>query len=82
MSWTIIDSLFSHNRAIGNGANPAQAGTPGGGSGGAIYNDGNTMTLALCGDISQNVGGSWYPVYPQSSHHADTPVLVTSSTIE
>jgi hypothetical protein len=49
VSWTIINSLFSHNRAIGNGANPAQPGTPGGGSGGAIYNDGNEMTLSLCG---------------------------------
>jgi hypothetical protein len=49
VSWTIINSLFSYNRAIGNGGNPAKAGTPGGGSGGAIYNDGNTMTLSLCG---------------------------------
>ena len=49
VSWTIINSLFSHNRAVGNGGNPAQPGTPGGGSGGAIYNDGNTMTLSLCG---------------------------------
>ncbi len=49
VSWTIINSLFSHNRALGNGANPARPGTPGGGSGGAIYNDGNTMTLSLCG---------------------------------
>lgn len=49
VSWTVINSLFSHNRAIGNGANPAKPGTPGGGSGGAIYNDGNTMTLSLCG---------------------------------
>jgi hypothetical protein len=49
VSWTIINSLFSHNNAIGNGGNPAQNGTPGGGSGGAIYNDGNTMTLSLCG---------------------------------
>ncbi len=49
VSWTIINSLFSHNSAIGNGGNPAQNGTPGGGSGGAIYNDGNTMTLSLCG---------------------------------
>ncbi len=49
VSWNIINSLFSHNRAIGNGGNPAQDGTPGGGSGGAIYNDGNTMTLDLCG---------------------------------
>jgi hypothetical protein len=49
VSWTLINSLFSHNHAIGNGGNPAQPGTPGGGSGGAIYNDGNTMTLELCG---------------------------------
>lgn len=49
VSWTILNSLFSYNQAIGNGGNPAQSGTPGGGSGGAIYNDGNTMTLSLCG---------------------------------
>jgi hypothetical protein len=49
VSWTLINCLFSYNRAIGNGGNPAQPGTPGGGSGGAIYNDGNTMTLALYG---------------------------------
>ncbi len=49
VSWSIYNSLFSHNHAIGNGGNPAQSGTPGGGSGGAIYNDGNTMTLSLCG---------------------------------
>jgi hypothetical protein len=49
VSWTILNSLFSYNRAIGNGGNPATSGTPGGGSGGAIYNDGNTMTLSLCG---------------------------------
>ncbi len=50
VSWTVLNSVFSHNRAIGRGANPAKAGTPGGGSGGAIYNDGNTFTLTLCGD--------------------------------
>ncbi|MBN1185075.1 MAG: hypothetical protein JXB49_22505 [Bacteroidales bacterium] len=55
VSWTIINCLFSYNRAIGNGANPAQSGTPGGGSGGAIYNDGNTMTLSVFGTlIEQN----------------------------
>jgi hypothetical protein len=113
VSWTIVNSLFAHNRAIGNGGNPAQAGTPGGGSGGAIYNDGNTMTLSLCGTriehnevvqhgsaiffvsnnhkgdiridrsvIRNNVGGSWYPTYPQISNHDDTPITVTNSTIE
>jgi len=49
VSWTIINTVFSYNRAIGNGGNPAEGGTPGGGSGGGIYNDGNTMTLSLAG---------------------------------
>jgi len=51
VSWTIINSLFSYNRATGNGGNPSQTGTPGGGSGGAIYNDGNTMTLTILGTL-------------------------------
>jgi hypothetical protein len=54
VSWTIYNSLFSYNKAIGNGGNPATAGTPGGGSGGAIYNDGNTMTLALYGTLIEH----------------------------
>jgi len=49
VSYTVINSIFTHNRAIGTGANPARPGSPGGGSGGAIYNDGNTFTLTLCG---------------------------------
>lgn len=49
VSWTIINCLFTHNRAVGNGGNPAKEGTPGGGSGGAIYNDGNKMTLSISG---------------------------------
>jgi hypothetical protein len=61
VSYTVLNSLFSDNHAIGNGANPAKAGTPGGGSGGAIYNDGNTYTLTLCGvamhDNTANEGG-------------------------
>jgi hypothetical protein len=54
VSWSIYNSLFSYNKAIGNGGNPAQSGTPGGGSGGAIYNDGNTMTLALYGTLIEH----------------------------
>jgi hypothetical protein len=112
VSWAVINSLLSYNRAIGDGGNPAQQGTPGGGSGGAIYNDGNSMTLRLCGSrlehnrvnaygsaiffvsndhtgrilidqsvIANNLGGSWYPTHPQISNHADTPILVTDSTI-
>jgi predicted outer membrane repeat protein len=57
----VLNSLFGFNQAIGDGANPAASGTPGGGSGGAIYNDGNTYTLTLCGvsmtDNTANEGG-------------------------
>ena len=49
VSWTSLNSRFTDNRAIGHGANPARAGTPGGGSGGAIYNDGNHFTLTVAG---------------------------------
>ncbi len=54
VSWTILDSVLSYNHAVGNGGNPAEAGTPGGGSGGAIYNDGNTMTLSICGSLIEH----------------------------
>jgi hypothetical protein len=49
VSYTVINSEISYNQAIGWGGNPAQPGTPGGGSGGAIYNDGNTFHLDVCG---------------------------------
>jgi hypothetical protein len=63
VSWTILNSLFTNNRAIGNGANPPKAGAPGGGNGGAIYNDGNEMTLRvdgtrITGNRSNHEGGS------------------------
>jgi hypothetical protein len=51
VSWTVLNSRFTGNRAIGLGANPAQSGTPGGGSGGAIYNDGDQMTLSIAGSL-------------------------------
>lgn len=54
VSWAIYNSLFSYNEALGNGGNPSQTGTPGGGSGGAIYNDGNTMTLAIYGSLIEH----------------------------
>lgn len=61
VSYTVINSAFTHNEAIGFGANPQRDGTPGGGSGGAIYNDGNTFTLTVCGsriaNNSANEGG-------------------------
>jgi len=62
VSWTIINSLLSYNEAVGYGGNPAQPDTPGGGNGGAIYNDGTTMTLSILGTLieynSVNAEGS------------------------
>jgi hypothetical protein len=56
-SYTVINSLFTDNQAVGHGANAGQ-----GGNGGAIYNDGNTYELDACGDhFTNNVaneGGS------------------------
>ena len=49
VSWTILNSVFEGNRAIGYGANPARELTPGGGSGGAMYFDGNTFHVEVCG---------------------------------
>ncbi|MBI4943731.1 MAG: hypothetical protein HY830_23570 [Actinobacteria bacterium] len=54
VSWTVLNSVLSYNSAVGRGANPARSGTVGGGSGGAIYNDGNTMTLRLEGTVVEH----------------------------
>jgi hypothetical protein len=54
VSWEVLNSVFSHNDAVGSGANPARGGTPGGGSGGAIYLDGNQFTLRLAGTIVED----------------------------
>lgn len=49
VSWEVYNSTFTDNRAVGHGANPARAGTRGGGSGGAVYTDGNRFRLLLAG---------------------------------
>lgn len=54
VSWVVLNSVMSFNNAIGRGANPQRPGTPGGGSGGAIYMDGNQMTLRVAGSIIQD----------------------------
>lgn len=61
VSYTVLNSLLTHNEATGSGANPARSGTPGGGNGGAIATDGDTFTLSICGsrfaDNHANEGG-------------------------
>jgi hypothetical protein len=50
-NWDVFNSLMINNRAVGFGANPAQAGTPGGGSGGAIYTDGDNYNVLIEGTV-------------------------------
>ncbi|MBO2454129.1 hypothetical protein J4573_44065 [Actinomadura barringtoniae] len=51
VSWSVLNSVLTGNQAIGRGANPARGGTPGGGSGGAIYADGNRFTVRVAGSV-------------------------------
>jgi hypothetical protein len=48
-SYTILNSLFTDNQAVGHGANSGD-----GGNGGAVYNDGNTYALDVCGSRCEN----------------------------
>jgi|GEM_PF-1367639 len=48
-SYTLVNSTFINDQATGHGENPARSGTTGGGLGGAIYNDGNSYDLNICG---------------------------------
>jgi len=83
VSWTITGSRFSGNRAIGRGANPARGGTPGGGSGGAIYNDGNSYRLhisdsRLTGNHAEEGGGAIFYV----SNDRTGTLAITGSVLE
>lgn len=82
VSWTILNSVFTHNRAVGDGGNPAKEGTPGGGSGGAIYNDGNTMTLSICGTrIEANQVNAYGSAIFFVSNNHDGTLRITDSVI-
>lgn len=54
VQWDVLNSVFNGNEAIGWGANPPAGSTPGGGSGGAIYNDGNDYNTLIAGTIMSN----------------------------
>ncbi len=59
---TVLNSLISYNNAIGCCSNPAWDGTPGGGSGGAMYSDGDTYDTRIESTIIEHntakAGGS------------------------
>ncbi len=54
VQWDIFNSEFIDNKAIGWGANPASRGTPGGGSGGAIYLDGKDDNVLIAGTVMES----------------------------
>jgi hypothetical protein len=62
-NFAVYNSLLTGNKAIGFGANPATSGTAGGGSGGAIYTDGDGYNLlvdgtAMSGNTAREGGGA------------------------
>ena len=82
VSWTVLNSLMTGNQAIGLGANPARPGTPGGGSGGAIYNDGDTYHLkvegtVISGNQAREGGGAIFYV----SNDRTGTLLIKKSTL-
>ena len=50
-NFAVYNSLMTDNKATGDGANPAASGTAGGGSGGAIYTDGDGYNLLIDGSV-------------------------------
>jgi hypothetical protein len=54
VSWVVLNTVMSWNTVTGRGANPQRPGTPGGGSGGAIYMDGNEMSLRVAGTVIED----------------------------
>ena len=54
VQWDVLNSEFTNNTAVGWGANPASSGTPGGGSGGAIYLDGQDDNVLIAGTVMDN----------------------------
>ncbi len=83
VSWSVYNSTFTGNRAIGHGANPARPGSPGGGSGGAIYADGNDFTVLVAGSTitdnrAREGGGAIFFV----SNDRTGDLVIRSSTLK
>jgi len=82
VSMTFTNSLLTDNTATGWGANPQRAGTPGGGNGGAIANDGNLFTLTLndtviTDNVANEGGGGVFFVSNNRSGH----LVINDSTL-
>ena len=76
---TVVNSLITYNNAIGCCANPAHAGTPGGGSGGAIYTDGDTYDLKSPAPHRAQHGQSRRQRDLLRQQRPDRPLIIDSS---
>ena len=63
VSWVVLNSVLSHNQAVGVGMNET---APYGGNGGAVYNDGNTFSLTICGSDVSSSEASSAPAFTRS----------------
>lgn len=83
---SVYNSLISYNNAIGCCANPAWDGTPGGGSGGAMYSDGDTYDVNVYGTLIEHntakAGGSsiFYVSNDNTGHLALTDSISRNNT--
>ena len=46
-----------------------------------VTNDHSRDVRIHSSNLTNNLGGSWYPTYDQISGHSDTPIVVTRSVI-
>jgi hypothetical protein len=77
-SWTIANSVFSYNKTTGSGMSSGN-----GGNGGAIYNDGNTYTLSICGtQMTNNTAGELGGAIFYVSNDLTGAVKIDQSTIQ
>ena len=78
VSWNILNSVLSNNKAVGHGKNDGD-----GGNGGAIYNDGNEIVMQVTSsylhDNVANEGGS--AIFFVSNNQTGT-ITVTNSKFE
>ena len=78
---TVLNSVLSYNNAVGCCSNPANAGTPGGGSGGAIYTDGDSYDLSVSGSLlERNTAKAGGSAIFSVSNDLTGHLAVTSST--
>ena len=83
---SVYNSLITYNNAIGCCSNPAWSGTPGGGSGGAIYSDGTSYDVNIYGTLIEHntakAGGSalFYVSNDNTGHLALTDSISRNNT--